>query len=125
MASITGTSIVFNDGGSMAAVGYAPSFVSRAWCRINSSSGTPVIQGSGNVSSVSDMGVGLNQFNFSTAMPDANFTTVGNSSRAINAISSETITNPYGFNVSYTSTRTQNKGAGTHDAPVIDIVVVR
>lgn len=125
MAYINGTSVVFNSGSAMSCTGSAESFVSRAWCRINSSSGTPIIQGSGNVSSVSDMGVGLNQFNFSTAMPDVNFTTVGSSSRALGSISSETITNPYGFNVSYTSTRTQNKGAGAHDAPVIDIVVVR
>jgi hypothetical protein len=46
----------------------------RAWVNFNGS-GTVAIRGSGNVSSISDMGIGVYRVNFSTAMPDTNYMT--------------------------------------------------
>lgn len=45
----------------------------RAWVNFNASSGTPSIRSSGNISSITDNGVGDFTLNFTTAMPDANF----------------------------------------------------
>jgi hypothetical protein len=55
--------------------GRAPYYFARAWVNFNGQ-GTVAIRASGNVSSISDGGVGIYTINFSTAMPDANFSTV-------------------------------------------------
>ena len=44
----------------------------RAWVNFNAS-GTVSVRGSGNVSSVTDNGVGLFTINFATSMPDGNY----------------------------------------------------
>tara|TARA_A100001515_G_scaffold87010_1_gene69101 strand:- start:383 stop:934 length:552 start_codon:yes stop_codon:yes gene_type:complete len=48
----------------------------RAWIRINQS-GSQSITGSGGVSSISDGGTGTTTINFTTAMPDVNYSMVG------------------------------------------------
>lgn len=52
--------------------GSAPSYSCRAWVVFNGV-GTINIHGSGNVSSITDNGVGNYTINFSTALPDGNF----------------------------------------------------
>lgn len=59
----------FNSGYGSAAVAYG----CRAWVNYNGT-GTVAIRGSGNVSSITDNGVGNYTVNLATAMPDANFT---------------------------------------------------
>lgn len=54
------------------ASGSAPIYACRAWVNFNGS-GTVAIRASGNVSSISDNGVGVYTVNFATAMPDANY----------------------------------------------------
>jgi hypothetical protein len=54
------------------ASGSAPSYSARAWVNFNGT-GTVAIRGSGNVSSITDNGVGDYTVNFTTAMPDANY----------------------------------------------------
>jgi hypothetical protein len=79
--SVTGTQSVsgnlsFNSGYGSSAVAYG----CRAWVNFNGT-GTVAIRGSGNVSSIGDMGDGDYYVNFTTAMPDANYcvtTTSGN-----------------------------------------------
>lgn len=71
--TITGTASVggnlsFNSGYGSAAVAYG----CRAWVNFNGT-GTVAIRGSGNVSSITDNGVGSYTINFSTAMPNANY----------------------------------------------------
>ena len=51
-------------------VGSAPSYACRAWVNFNGT-GTVAIRASGNVSSITDNGVGDYTVNFTTAMPDA------------------------------------------------------
>lgn len=55
----------------------------RAWVNIDASSGTPTIRNSFNVSSITDTAVGVLTINFTTSMPDANYTTVCNAGRTV------------------------------------------
>jgi hypothetical protein len=56
------------------ASGSAPVYATRAWCNFNGT-GTVAIRASGNVSSITDNGVGIYTVNFTTAMSDANYVT--------------------------------------------------
>ena len=61
----------FNSGYGSAAVAYG----CRAWVNFNGT-GTVAIRASGNVSSITDNGVGLYTVNFTTALPDSNYAVV-------------------------------------------------
>jgi len=52
--------------------GTAPLYLARAWVNFNGT-GTVAIRASGNVTSITDNGVGDYTVNFTNAMPDANF----------------------------------------------------
>ena len=54
------------------ASGSAPVYACRAWVNFNGT-GTVAIRASGNVSSITDNGVGQYTVNYTTAMPDANY----------------------------------------------------
>jgi len=54
------------------ASGSAPVYACRAWVNFNGT-GTVAIRASGNVSSITDNGVGDYTVNFTTAMPDVNY----------------------------------------------------
>jgi len=51
---------------------YATGYVARAWVNFNGT-GTVAIRASGNVSSITDNGTGDYTVNFTTAMPDTNY----------------------------------------------------
>jgi hypothetical protein len=75
--SVTGTQSVsgnlsFNSGYGSSAVAYG----CRAWVNFNGT-GTVAIRGSGNVSSITDVNTGYYTVNFTTAMPDTNYSAVG------------------------------------------------
>jgi len=55
-------------------LGDAPAYSARAWVNFNGT-GTVAIRASGNVSSITDNGVGDYTCNFATAMSDANYAT--------------------------------------------------
>lgn len=55
--------------------GVAPFFGVRAWVNFNGT-GTVAIRASGNVSSITDNGVGDYTVNFTTALPNANYAAV-------------------------------------------------
>jgi len=75
---ITTTNIDSNPPASLStATGSAPSYSARAWVNFNGT-GTVAIRESGNVSSITDLGTGYYTINFTTAMPDANYSIVGN-----------------------------------------------
>jgi hypothetical protein len=61
----------FNSGYGSVATAYG----CRAWVNFNGT-GTPAIRGSGNVSSITDNGTGLFELNFTTALPDANYSVI-------------------------------------------------
>ena len=62
----------FNSGYGSAATAYG----CRAWVNFDGTTATPSIRASGNVSSISDQGVGRYSVNFVTSMPDTNYSTV-------------------------------------------------
>jgi hypothetical protein len=69
--------LLFNSGYGSVATAYG----CRAWVNFNGT-GTVAIVGSGNVSSITDNGVGLYTVNFTTAMPDANYVAVCNGNQS-------------------------------------------
>jgi|TARA_R110000782_G_scaffold144605_1_gene237448 hypothetical protein len=72
-ATITAEGLLkYNSGYGSVATAYG----CRAWVNFNGT-GTVAIRGSGNVSSITDNGLGDYTVNFTTAMPDANFNVVG------------------------------------------------
>ena len=79
---VTGTTATFSGnvtlGSSVLATptGSAPSYTCRAWVNFNGT-GTVAIRASGNVSSITDNGVGDYTVNFTNAMPDANYVWAG------------------------------------------------
>ena len=73
---LQGSNLLFNSGYGSVATAYG----CRAWVNFNASSGTPSIRGSGNISSITDNGVGDYTLNFTTAMPDANYNAVSSGS---------------------------------------------
>jgi hypothetical protein len=83
--------------------GTAPLYMCRAWVNFNGT-GTVAIRASGNVSSITDNGVGDYTVNFTTAMPDANYTAscvamVAGANASVNA----SFATPYG-NATYGNT---------------------
>jgi hypothetical protein len=68
----TSGNLKFNSGYGSAATAYG----CRAWVNFNGT-GTVAIRASGNVSSITDNGTGDYTVNFTTAMPDANYSVVG------------------------------------------------
>ncbi len=62
--------------------GSAPLFLCRAWVNFNGT-GTVAIRASGNASSLVDNGTGDYTVNFTTAMPDANYSLVGTASDCV------------------------------------------
>ena len=85
VATLTGTQTLTNktlttpniDSAQFATVsGTAPIYPCRAWVNFNGS-GTVAINANGNVSSITDNGTGDYTVNFTTAMPDANYSVSG------------------------------------------------
>jgi hypothetical protein len=68
------------------ATGSAPIYACRAWVNFNGT-GTVAIRASGNVSSITDITTAQYTVNFTTAMPDANYSIQVGSSQAANNIS--------------------------------------
>jgi hypothetical protein len=59
--------------------GTAPIYAARAWVNFDGTTTTPTIRASGNVSSVARNGTGDYTVNFTTAMPDANYSLAASS----------------------------------------------
>lgn len=93
-----------------AAPGAAPMYACRAWVNFDGT-GTVAIRASGNVSSITDNGVGDYTVNFTTAMPDANYCFQLSQSETVNGI---TFTFPSQLTTSPTASalRVGNVGSG-------------
>jgi hypothetical protein len=81
LPTTTGTAVIQNASNNLLMnSGYGSDAVAygcRAWVNFNGT-GTVAIRASGNVSSITDNGVGDYTVNFTTAMPDANYSVVSN-----------------------------------------------
>ena len=117
----------FNSGYGSVATAYG----CRAWVNFNGT-GTVAIRGSGNVSSITDNGTGDYTVNFTTAMPDTNYSIAliakefdaTTPSFGAGKLSASTIANTY-----LTSGVRVNSGplgvSGTSDAPAVNVLVFR
>lgn len=116
------------------ATGSAPLYYCRAWVNFNGQGTTgqnQTIRASGNVSSVFKNGLGDYTINFTTPMPDANYSMVGfSSNNDDNANESYVISRQ--ASGTYTSsscriTNTENSGSGTGrgDSNIINVIFFR
>jgi hypothetical protein len=82
--------------------GSAPIYGARAWVNFNGT-GTVAIRASGNVSSITDGGTGVYTVNFTTAMPDTNYSVTVTARRidANNANFSATLKGTTSANTNY------------------------
>jgi hypothetical protein len=105
-----------------------PSYDCRAWVNFNGT-GTVTIRASGNVSSVSDLGVGKYQVNFATAMPDTNFAALmtGGSLGAYGTLAYEGLSgvSPFRTTTSITLETSSNIGSYVVDDNAVAVAVFR
>ena len=117
------------------ATGSAPVYACRAWVNFNGT-GTVAIRASGNVSSITDNGVGIYTVNFTTALPDANYSAVvtctnrgGSTSPSINnscGYGSDTTKNTDGtYSTSAVQVMAQHGGGAALDLPTISVSIFR
>ena len=109
------------------AAGSAPIYTCRAWVNFNGT-GTPSIRASGNVSSITDNGVGDYTINFTTAMPDANYSFSGFCNLQASVASAGILSFGNDFSMSAGSLRVKAANAttgGEQDAQYITVSVFR
>ena len=108
--------------------GAAPMFACRAWVNFNGT-GTVSIRASGNVSSITDNGVGNYTVNLITAMPDANYVwngtvqgdATGNSRSAFSDTADVNTTTSFKVKTGYSS----SGSSALQDFPTVSITVFR
>lgn len=110
------------------ASGSAPIYAARAWVNFNGT-GTVAIRSSGNVSSITDNGVGDYIVNFTTAMPDTNYCTVGSCRRGLpsadtNADFSFPLSGTYSTSAVQVRTQSYNDRSNI-DADIVNITIFR
>jgi hypothetical protein len=110
--------------------GSAPIYAARAWVNFDGT-GTVAIRASGNVSSITDNGVGLYTVNFTTAMPDADYTLTGSAGGVggSNSFGGIAFGYPSAGSPVYTSSQctisTFIAGTGASDRPYVTLAVFR
>jgi len=105
------------------ATGSAPVYACRAWVNFDGT-GTVSIRDSGNVSSITDDGVGRYEVNFATAMPDADYSTVAMSARSASSEQEGIYINQ----VIYTTTKfglLETNGSEKFDPSIVSAAVFR
>lgn len=106
--------------------GSAPIYAARAWVNFNGT-GTVAIRASGNVSSITDGGVGTYTVNFTTALPDADYcasvASRRNNSADINFSATLRPTATSGTNYPLTTTGCQVSTGTVTNATLIDVDV--
>ena len=127
--SPTITTPTFDSASLVTISGTAPLYMCRAWVNFNGT-GTVAINASGNVSSITDNGVGDYTVNFTTAMPDANYAWIGSSRRIDASSTSSTAVSAYSTGTKTTSalqiTTTYNTvTTGVQDQPEVNISIFR
>jgi hypothetical protein len=99
------------------ASGSAPSYSARAWVQFDGT-GSFTINGSGNVSSIGDAGVGIYRINFTTAMSDTNYVAVASAQSEVTR-SLNTLT------TSYAVIQTEDDAFNVEDSSKVDVAVFR
>lgn len=105
--------------------GSAPVYACRAWVNFNGT-GTVAIRASGNVSSITDNGTGNYTVNFTTAMPDANYSAVALSNEAASGSGTGVTARATGTATSSAfSVETVNFSAGRFDSATVYVSIFR
>ena len=102
------------------ASGSAPSYSARAWVNFNGQ-GTPAVRASGNVSTITDNGVGLYTINFTTAMPDTSYSVSGTTKQLDGTVISNNGTVFMSFSYTTASVRCSTTTTG---GAVVDTIFV-
>jgi len=102
--------------------GTAPLYMARVWINFNGT-GTPAIRASGNVTSITDNGVGDYTVNFTTAMPDANYavTSLNRSSGVASGFSTQVDV----YSTGSTRLITLNSSLNAYDPVQVNVVIHR
>lgn len=101
-----------------------PAFWCRAWVNFNGT-GTVAIRGSGNVSSITDNGTGQYTLNFTTAMPDANYSAVGSAGESNTSIGDRQLST-YPINTSSCKVVSgQTASSSVYDAANVHVAIFR
>ena len=106
--------------------GSAPLYGARAWVNFNGT-GTVAIRASGNVSSITDNGVGDYTVNFTTAMPDSNYSAVGSVNNSTGSTSASAARSLSAITYTTSSVRLVNQiGSGaTADQDLHNVAIFR
>lgn len=108
------------------ATGSAPVYACRAWVNFNGT-GTVAIRASGNVSSITDNGVGDYTVNFATAMPDANYAVLvtGNAFNDDTAASRNNYYSGRAVDSSAARVSSWDDSNAAEDASVMSVAIIR
>jgi hypothetical protein len=108
------------------ASGSAPVYACRAWVNFNGT-GTVAIRASGNVSSITDNGVGMYTVNFTTAMQDANYAWFGSSKTDGTGMRAVTLQNGFSSDqlAASLSIETIRDTASRVDAQLVTVAIFR
>ena len=100
----------------------------RAWINFNSTSGN-AIRGKGGLSGVTDRGIGQHTYNFSTSMPDGNYTVTCNSGNLSGGTSNRNRMSAYSLTTSNFRIDDYDSGTGSTpahtDRQIVHVMVVR
>lgn len=121
VAAINSTNFQFNSGYGSVATAYG----CRAWVNFNGT-GTIAIQASGNVTSLTDLGVGYYQVNFGTAMPDVNYAVAGSGKFDNSNVNSDTpVLGPRRVSSALDTTNVKVSNPNGVDLPIATVMVFR
>lgn len=113
--TITGTSISLTSGGNTLSMGPTAA-VAKAWVNFNGT-GVVAIRASSNVSSIIDSGVGRYAVNFTSAMPDANYSAISTNSNNEGGC--------YSYTTTAVSVYANNASGSAIDSTDISVIIAR
>jgi hypothetical protein len=116
MRITSGGDLQFNSGYGSVATAYG----CRAWVNFNGT-GTVSIRASGNVSSITDNGIGAYRVNFTTNMPDSNYSIAG----AMQRVTDPLTVNQFNFTASGFNVESMNYLQGLADSILVNLSVFR
>lgn len=126
--TVGGTTITMSSGAAIQdPPGTAPAYLCRAWVNFNGTNAfspnpsTTAIRASGNVTSITDNGVGDYTVNFTTAMTDVNYAYTASS----NANGGVSFANPSLLSTGSVRLQTQNAALSKHDSAAVMVAIFR
>ena len=106
------------------ATGDAPVYACRAWCNFNGT-GTVAIRASGNVSSITDNGTGNYTVNFTTAMPDVNYSVPASAKNVDSSAAEIRVVGTYSLTTTSVGINTVNHVPAFADSVFVHLAIFR